>query len=241
MAVQRQSIDWSKLAQMTIVFGHQSVGGNILSGVQTIAAANEVALGIREHRGPPESPGITHFKIGRNEDPLSKIADFTAVMKSGGAEGTDVALMKLCYIDFAESTDARKLAMAYIAGLDRLAREYPATAFVAVTTPLAAVQTGPKAWVKRLMGRLPAQYRENAKRAEFNALIREHYAAKGRLFDLARIESETGERSNTIQVDGREVESLDPSLTYDGGHLNQRGEALVATAFLHYISSELAR
>ena len=149
--------------------------------------------------------------------------------------------MKLCYIDFNADTDARQVAEAYSSNIDSLARKYPNTTFVAVTTPLTTVQTGPKAWAKRLMGRLPGQYAENAKRAEFNALIRDRYGAQGRVFDLARVESEAAGRRTVVTVDGRQVEALDPTLTYDGGHLNDRGQDVVATAFLSYLSSLPAR
>jgi hypothetical protein len=178
-----------------------------------------------------------HFNVGRNEDPLGKIQDFVAAMESGAAQGADVALVKLCYIDFSSDTDARRIGTAYISSLDSLAAKYPDTAFVAVTAPLAAVQTGPKAWVKRLMGRQPAQYLENAKRAEFNDMIRAHYRGNGRLFDLARLESSVRGIPAIVRVGDRDVEALDPALTSDGGHLNARGEELVAREFLVFLGS----
>jgi lysophospholipase L1-like esterase len=42
-------------------------------------------------------------------------------------------------------------------------------------------------------------------------------------------------------VDGQEVEVLCPELTNDGGHLNERGQMLVATAFLNFVSSLAAK
>lgn len=230
--VQQQAIDWQALAQKRVVFGHQSVGKNVLSGVEQLARRDGVNYSIQEQRGPATQPGISHFKIGQNEDPLSKIDDFRAALDSGAAQGADVALMKLCYIDFNSGTDARQIAERYTASLDALSQKYPATRFVAVTAPLTTVQTGPKAWIKRLMGKLPSEYRENAKRAEFNQILRAHYAAQGQLFDLARIEA----AQQHLSVDGREVEALDPALTYDGGHLNERGQTAVAAEMLRFIA-----
>ena len=241
MAVTQQTIDWASITQKRVLFAHQSVGSNVLSGVERLAKSNGAQIGIYDQRGGPLAAGITHFKVGKNGDPKSKILEFSEVLDTAGGLDADVALMKLCYIDFNADTDARQVAEAYSSNIDSLARKYPNTTFVAVTTPLTAVQTGPKAWAKRLMGRLPGQYAENAKRAEFNALIRDRYGAQGRVFDLARVESEAAGRRTVVTVDGRQVEALDPTLTYDGGHLNDRGQDVVATAFLSYLSSLTAR
>ena len=237
MTARHDAIDWSALSGKTIVFAHQSVGTNILSGVEQLARRDGITLPVREQRGAPAGTGITHFNVGRNEDPLGKIRDFSAAMDEGAARGADIALMKLCYIDFNAKTDALQLAEAYISGLDALSQKYPDTRFVAVTAPLAAVQTGPKALVKRLLGKQPAQYIENAKRAEFNELVRAHYKSGSRLFDLARVEADGGGTHTVVRVAGRDVEALDPALTDDGGHLNERGELLAATEFLNVIGA----
>lgn len=229
--------EWQALDKKRVVFGHQSVGGNILNGIERLAAQDGVKIDISEQRTAPAQQGINHFFIGKNGDPMSKIRDFAATVDAGAAQGADVALMKLCYADFNAATDARQLANAYIVSLESLAQRHPGTSFVAVTVPLMAVQTGPKAWIKRLIGKQPSGYLDNAKRTEFNTLLRERYLAEDRLFDLARIEAEpTGKRS-TIRVDGQEVEALNPELTNDGGHLNERGQKLVAAAFLNFVGS----
>lgn len=237
VTVQQARIDWSSVTHRHIVFGHQSVGANILNGIETLARRDGINLPVRDKSGAAESPGITHFNIGQNGDPISKIRAFSAAMDAGAAAGADVALMKLCYVDFSATTDSRQVADAYISNLDTLSLKYPATTFVATTAPLATVQTGPKAWIKRLLGKQPAQYLENGKRAEFNELIRKRYQSDRRLFDLARIESAGNGTPTTVRVGDRDVEALDPALTYDGGHLNSRGEILVASAFLQFIGT----
>jgi hypothetical protein len=237
MSLPPQPIDWSSIAQKRVIFAHQSVGENILSGVDRLAKSNGVTIGIHDQRGTSLPEGITHFKVGRNGDPESKMSGFAAALDAADVSDADVAMMKLCYLDFNRATDARRLAEVYANNLDALAQRYPKTTFVAVTTPLTTVQTGPKAWIKRLMGRAPAQYAENAKRAEFNALLRDRYLADGRLFDLARVEATGAGRAISVDVDGQEVEALDPALTSDGGHLNDRGQNIVAAAFLQYLGS----
>lgn len=229
--------EWQALEKKRVVFGHQSVGYNILDGVTRLADRDGVKIDIHEQRTAPAVQGISHFTIGKNGDPMSKIQDFAAAIDAGAAQGADVALMKLCYVDFNAMTDARQVANDYIASLESLAQRHPDTNFVAVTAPLVAVQTGPKAWIKRLMGGQPRGYLDNVRRAEFNTQLRERYLATGRLFDLARVETESTDKSCMVHMDGQEVETLCPELTSDGGHLNERGQESVATAFLSFISS----
>ncbi len=229
--------EWQALGKKRVVFGHQSVGLNILNGIEQLAARDGVKIDIHAQPTIPALPGINHFLVGRNGDPTSKILDFAAAIDAGAAQGADIALMKLCYADFNAATDARRIADDYIAGLESLARRHPNTSFVAVTVPLMAVQTGPKAWIKRLIGKQPSGYLDNAKRLEFNTLLRDQYLATGRLFDLARTETESNGKYCMVNVGGREVEALCPELTNDGGHLNERGQALTAAAFVNFVSS----
>jgi hypothetical protein len=229
--------EWQALEKTRVVFGHQSVGRNILNGIERLAARDGASLEIHEQRTGPAAQGISHFPIGNNGDPLSKIEDFAAAIDAGAAQSADMALMKLCYVDFNAATDARQLANQYIASLESLAQRHPETNFVAVTAPLMAVQTGPKALVKRLIGKQPSGSVDNLRRAEFNALLRERYASTGRLFDLARAEADSTGQHCRVNVNGQTVEALCPELTNDGGHLNERGQELVATAFLNFASS----
>src|SRR5689334_6048679 len=101
-----------------IFFGHQSVGENLLAGVKTAAPA----LRIVETRDAVDGPGLYHAKIGRNEAPLTKLEDFERVLDKLGPN-LDVALVKLCYIDFSPSTDVDALFTAYQAMLERLEKK----------------------------------------------------------------------------------------------------------------------
>lgn len=231
------TLEWQALNTKRVVFGHQSVGWNILNGLERLANQQGVKINLQEQRTAPELPGISHFAIGKNGDPLSKINDFAAAIDAGAAQGADMALMKLCYVDFNANTDAIQVANSYISSLDDLAQKHPDTQFVAVTTPLRTTQTGLKTWIKQLMGRQPSGYLDNAKRGQFNKRLREHYAEAGRLFDLAAIEAESNGKLCRIYVDFQVVEALCPDLSSDGGHLNERGQEVVATALLNFIGT----
>lgn len=235
------SIDWSTLKRRRIVFGHQSVGHNVLSGVARLAARDGVRLSIQEQRTAPVWPGIGHFRIGRNGDPASKICDFAAALDNGAAHGVDVALMKLCYADFKSTTSAAQLADDYIASLKSMSRRHPGIRFAAITAPVTTLPSGPKAWLKRLTGKLSVEHCENSRRAEFNVRLRQQYGETDRLFDLARIESEGSEESRAVRTDSQMTEALRADLTSDGGHLNPYGQLLVATAFLKFVCALAGR
>jgi hypothetical protein len=230
-----ETLDWKAFEQKKVVFGHQSVGNNILNGVQRLADRDGIKIDINEQRSAPSVNGISHFLIGKNGDPKSKIHDFASAIEGGAAQGADIAMMKLCYVDIKPSSNARQLANDYIKSLDLLSEKYPDISFVAVTSPLYTVQTGLKAWIKNLIGKQPSGYLENERRSEFNTLLRERYFSEGRMFDIAKAES-NGKICRAV-VDEREVEVLCPEFTNDGGHLNERGQEFVATAFINFISS----
>ncbi len=214
---------WQAFAARRVVFAHQSVGRNILGGVAGLAGAAGVDLPVTETRDGAAAPGIAHFAVGKNGDPLGKIRDFAAVMDGPAAGNADVALLKLCYIDFAGAADPAVVAAAYCDTLSHLQQRHPGTVFAAVTAPLTTVQSGPKAAIKRLLGRSPDGVAENARREAFNAVLRERFGPAGLLFDVAAIE-------------GGGTDCLNPALTSDGGHLNDAGARFVAQRFVAFVA-----
>lgn len=220
------------LSERRVFFGHQSVGKNLLDGIEDLARESGVALRVAEG-GSLRTPGLVHAFIGENQRPLSKIEAFAQAI-DGGAADAEIAFFKFCYVDVDSSTDARALFRLYQAALEGLRRRHPRIAWVHVTIPLTVTQGGVKAAVKSLMGRAPWGERENARREEFNALLRSTYAGKEPLFDLARLEStreEGPERSS-----GRPP-SLVPEYTDDGQHLNARGRSRAARALVELLAS----
>lgn len=230
--------EWQGLVGKRILFGHQSVGQNILDGIRVLADDAQVTLPIVESRDAGARGGITHFFVGNNQDPTSKLRDFTAALESDAARAPDIALVKLCYIDFDADSDAKAIAEEYIGALDDLSRRYPSTTFVAMTAPLTAPQTGPKALIKRLLGRPVSGYADNARRQEFNDILRSRYKGQGELFDLAGIEDEG---AAPFEYEGRRLEVLNEAFTNDGGHLNAPGAQIVAARLIRYLAAVPAR
>jgi lysophospholipase L1-like esterase len=125
--------------------------------------------------------------------------------------------------------------------LSDLETKYPRTTFVHVTMPLTTIQTGWKVPVKRLIGKPIDGYADNAKRNEYNELLRTEYAGKSPFFDLAAIESTFPDgRRMSFGQDGRTYYAMAPANTVDGGHPNEVARRLVAARLL-VLLAELGR
>ena len=216
---------------LRVFFGHQSVGDNILDGVRAARPGLRIVRG----EAPPTAPGIVETLIGRNEDPDSKLQRFEGVMASLG-DRVDVAMMKFCYVDFSADTDVAVLQQRYRDMMGRLTRRYRRTRFAHVTVPLTIIQSGPKAFIKRQLGRPVWGERENRQRDRFNAWLRQTYEGEP-IFDLAAIESTgpRGERAE-FELEGHRYPMLFPGYSNDGQHLGDDGRRKAAAGFLDLLS-----
>ncbi len=208
------------LSSRAIVFGHQSVGYNIVQGVSAIVAATPGAtLQVLETRDPAEvGAGVfAHYANGTNGDPAGKIAAFEAAIAGGLGAAADVAFFKFCYVDFGGGTDVAAVFSAYQAAFARLRSAYPDVRFVHVTVPLVTGADG-----------------ANVVREQFSALVRDAYAGREPVFDLAKVES-TRPDGFAEAFDG--VPALVPSYSSDGGHLNAAGQDVVARALVSFLAA----
>lgn len=224
--------DLKVVAEERIYFGHQSVGNNVLEGLRELSAAAGVPLTIAElpRASKLQGPGLGHLFVPENGDPLRKLAEFKRALGKGSQ--ADIALVKFCYVDITADTDMRGLFEEYRETIDELRRANPRTTFVHVTLPLTTVQTGPKAWAKRMLGRAPYGTIENVKREQYNALLRRTYAGREPIFDLARVESIAPDGTQaTVEWDGVVAPALARAYTEDGGHLNHAGRLRAAKEF----------
>lgn len=232
------------VGQTKVLFGHNSVGMNILDGVSKVYAdASLPAPAMADVSGPEVSGASTsdaegatlrHAYIGVNEDPLSKFAAFTELMDSQAGKDVDMALMKLCYVDITASTDVQAVFDAYVSTMAEVEAAHPDVRFLYTTVPLTADRNW-KSKVKAALGRDdemgPA---DNIARERYNAMIREKYGATGRLVDIAAAEADgTGERSQ----DGSTYYVLNKNLTFDRGHLNEAGSEAVAAELLKMVAT----
>lgn len=227
---------WGKLSQKRIYFGHQSVGANIIIGIEETMKSNpSIKLRVVTFRdiGSLDQPGLVHEEIGRNDYPLSKTTAFRDRLQSGLGDRTDIAFLKFCFWDIRSLTDVRGVFENYKETISALRAQYPKTTFVHFTVPLMAYQTGIVVRAKRLLN-LPVEWdMDNIKRSELNALILQAYAGKEPLFDIARIESTLPDgRQASFSHQGKSYSYLAQEYTTDGGHLNEEGRQRVAEQLL---------
>ncbi len=232
---------WKSLSEKKIYFGHMSVGNNILEGVRDLAKEYPfVQLKIVETKSPSsfDQPVFAHSPIGKNQDPKSKIDDFSHLISSGVGEKADIAFFKLCYIDILAATDADGVFEQYKIAMETLKKKYPGVTFVHVTAPLRLVQTGVLVPIKKIIGRPVGGYADNIKRSRFNELLRQEYRGKEPMFDLAAVESTYPDGTRFLfDSGGKKYESLIADYTHDGGHLNEYGRKIVAAQFLAFLAT----
>ncbi len=194
-----------------VLFGHQSVGWNILDGVNTVYSRRGVTAPDMVDELPAGGPGFAQVEIGSNGDPASKFDAFAADV---AAQDPDVAVMKLCFVDITAGTSARSVFAQYRAMVIELSAENPQTRLLHMTVPLTIND--------------PAA---NVARQRYNALVRSTYGTD--VIDLSRVEST---RPNGSRVKGRyrgkRYFALYPGYASDDGHLNSRGSIRVAKVFL---------
>jgi len=227
---------WASLCACRVFFGHQSVGSNILAGVEDLRGDLQAfTLRIIESREPWTHPGpaLLHFPVGSNRNPLGKMREFGDVVRASVAAPPDIAILKLCYVDLKPGDDPVALAAEYERTMTALQREYPTTAFVRATIPLTIVDRTFRSRVKGLLGTPPWGLEANAVREVFNERLRALHAEDVLLFDVASAESnDPAGRPVHARWHGRAVPCLCPAYTIDRGHLNSVGRVTAAREFL---------
>jgi len=231
---------YGRLAEKRILFAHQSVGAEIVRGVLDIRENRAgTVFRVVESRIPDalSAPGLCHCRIGRNADPASKISDFERLMDAGFGETTDLAFLKLCYVDMATGVDIEDVFRLYRESFTRLTGKFPDVVFLHVTVPVVRESGTARAILQKLAMRTDRRREDNASRGRFSELMIHEYGVSGTVFDLASIESGIGsgelqDSSNLRRLAG----PLMASYTYDGFHLNVKGRKIVADALLSTLS-----
>lgn len=230
----------SALMNQKIFFGHQSVGTNILQGIQELMADDSrLKFKIVASADPASvpSPAFVEALIGKNADPASKDEAFAAIVNSGLGNERAIVMYKYCYVDINASTDVRRLFESYREHIDALKRAHPTLKVVHITVPLTTVESAAEGWIKSILGRTTMRA-EDEKRNEFNNLLRQTYAGKEPIFDLAEVESTHADGSRAYYMSGNEkFYMLASEYTDDGGHLNGAGRRVAAQQLLTVLST----
>ena len=227
------------VAKARVLFGHQSVGRNILAGLAALAADAHIPIRIEDVSGaaPGSGAGLFHANIGKNGDAQSKFDAFGRLL--GPNAVFDAAMMKLCYTDVGRNVPMSTLDR-YVELVRSLRERYPVLRIVHITVPLRTGDRGFKAAAKRLLGRSSGADLDNASRNTFNDALKKRFGEEP-IFDLAALESTgaSGQRSS-FAFQGRTVYTLAPEHTNDGGHLNPPGQRLAASALIRVLAAALS-
>jgi hypothetical protein len=223
---------WQKLAGKKIFFGHQSVGYNIVEGLEQIEKqVPRIKLNIVEIKRPSDLNGaeFAHAEIGENEDPHSKMQAFADYLEKGIGAKADIVFFKFCYVDINAGSDIDKMFSEYKETMGRLKKKYPRLIFIHATVPLKESKTTVRSLIKTVLGKED----QNIKRNRYNDMLRKEYGGKEPLFDIARAESTRpdGTRSSFTK-NGTTYYSLATEYSDDGGHLNEAGQLAVAQELL---------
>lgn len=228
---------WDELSQKRIFFAHQSVGFNILDGVnQQLSLYPQIKLKIIESKDPNtfNTPVFAHARNGQNGDPISKIDDFVEAIDSGLGHKVDFAGFKFCYVDFKKATDVHTVFEYYIDKMTYLKRKYPEIKFIHFSVPLRTLQQGPKGFINKLLGR---EYglSDNSARQKFNTLLKDKFGNEP-IFDIAFFESTyPSGRRNYSNAGGEIIYTMIPELSNDGGHLSEIGKNKLSQELLIFL------
>lgn len=222
-----------------VLFGHQSIGMNILdavAGVYTDAGLSAPTIADRSWPQARDTtdPVLAHSYIGTNGDPEGKIRDFASLFGQAGGASYDIAFMKIGPVDIHASTDIQAIFDAYASTIQSLEKAYPRTTFLYTTVALTTEESGWTPVAASQVG-VPASAgdSDNARREQYNALVRDRFASTGRLFDLAELESELPDGTiATKTVDGVPSRVMNPAFSDDGLHLNAAGAKHLANGML---------
>ena len=224
-----------EFSEKRVLFGHQSVGANIIDGIKDVFAdfRLDVPRVLNAEQNLDVQGGyLLDITLGENRDPLGKIDAFDKLVRSGYHERIDVALIKMCYVDVSPKTDVDGLFKAYKETTSRLSKDFPSVRFVKATVPL----TVPQGWQQWLMSKFAGNvYDPEAavRREQFNVHVRETFPQSD-VVDIAAVESTLpdGSRMEGTASAGSSYYSLVPEYASDSGHLNELGRRLAAASFI---------
>ena len=236
--------DLAAVRQGRILFGHHSVGDDILAGLARLDAREgngKVRIASLDQAASVDGPMLAEGRVGRNGDPRSKVDQFVATVRSQAGRKVDMAFMKFCYVDFDPKTNVDDLLSSYRGALESLRKERPEIRFAHVTVPLMRQPMDLKSRLLRILGSEIWEDSANVKRSEFSRRLKEAFPSDP-ILDIATLEA-TGPDGQpvTFRQGGRTYPSLSPHYTEDGGHLNAQGQDAAGAAAARFIADGLRR
>jgi hypothetical protein len=213
--------------RLRVFFAHRSVGAHlVIDGVPTVFRKYGVDPPTVNDGVPLPGGSLGDRWLDQTDNPKSKLDDFEAWIRDKGAgKGSDVAFMKLGFVDVNQDTDVPALFAQYRTMMAGLQQDFPEVTFLHVT--ISVTRWAPE---------------DNAAYERFNQLMRVEYGASGKLFDIARVFSTRpdGTRTQGRTEAGETYYQMYEGYTQDGGHPNAAGAEVAATEMLRVIAASAA-
>ena len=227
-----------------IIFGHRSVGNNIIQGIGEIISENnaqKLALQKIENIGKLPGKYFLEANIGSNGDPKSKIDDFHKIVDQLAQNEPTIAMMKLCYADIKQNADINDIFKYYTEIIDSLHEKYPNLIIIHFTVPLTSKRTILMSIKDFIKARSNSSMLDNIVRNKYNQFLLSKYPAD-QIFDLAKIESTYLDGTfEEYSYQGKVYNSLIPEYSDDGGHLNEKGRHIVAEKFISFMANKIIK
>lgn len=223
-----------------VFFGHQSVGNNIISGLDSLIIRNSELSFIKIvdydkfmdlNVTDDTTFYLIHAPVGKNGNPGSKLQDFEIKLES--IQHINAAFLKFCFVDVTEETDVKLLYNNYIESISLLQSKYKNIDFAYFTIPLITKRNIFIRVLKKIYTLVTRNPDNSIKRNEFNSLLRNTNNIK--LFDIAYLESSADD--NSVKKNN---EFLLKRYASDPGHLNEIGSEKVANHLLVFLSNILS-
>jgi hypothetical protein len=225
-----------------VFFAHQSVGFNILAGVEQVSRTAGPPIKIVARNTMDASgrgPVWVQSPAGKNGEPKTKVDFFVRTLTGDPSFKVDLALMKFCYVDFTPETDVADLFGYYQRGIEALKQARPDVRIAHATVPLKERPHGFKSALQRAIGQEVPGDIANVKRAEFNQRLLQTFGSDP-VFDVARIESTRVDGTReTFEQAGQTYYSLNPRFSSDGGHLNDVGQRVLGAEMIRFVARAL--
>jgi hypothetical protein len=223
------SQDMDKIRNLSILFGHQSVGRNIMNGLIDLRNQNSTYnltitpsdLNADVTSANYDSGNIFgHQNSGSNGDPDSKNNEFFNFLNNN-TQKIDVAFLKYCYVDVMNSPaslNAQNVFDNYKTLADSFKTENSNVTLVHFTAALMVNTTSSL---------------DNYQRNLYRQLIINEYSGSDYIFDLSDLESYRNGSYSTFVYNGTTYLSLDSYYTSDGGHPDSNdADQMIAKALL---------
>lgn len=227
-----------------VLFGLQSIGYDIVNGVPkafTSAGLARPKVIKWSAAAKTKGPFLATASIGRDGDPRSKLKAFADLVNEAPRGSAQVALMAFNYQDISAEADVDSLFQSYLATMDSLETANPDITLLYSTVPVTAGNSWREveaATVEGLSGVTQPVWQDNIARERFNTMIRQQYAASGRLFDIAALQADLGDgKVAAKQHENQLYYVLNPELSSNGRRLNARGSRELATQLMMLVAA----